>query len=62
MFLPTIVANGQVVGTWKRTIKKKGIEFLIIPFGPFEEKEKVAIAAERYAAFIGLPLSQIVFE
>jgi hypothetical protein len=57
VFLPTLVVDGQVIGTWKRTLKKKGIEFVISPFEQFgDREEEVLRAAERYAAFIGLPV------
>lgn len=60
VFLPMIVVGGQVVGTWKRTIKKKGIEIVIHPFGELGNAEEAVLkAAERYAAFIGLPILKI---
>lgn len=56
IFFPIIVFDGQVVGTWKRTLKKKSID---ITFTPFVELGNADVhkAAERYTAFIGLPLS-----
>jgi hypothetical protein len=58
MFLPMMVAAGQVVGTWKRTIKKKGVEVILYPFAPLGHLEDRAVeAASAYADFIGLPLS-----
>ncbi|WP_339320012.1 winged helix DNA-binding domain-containing protein [Paenibacillus sp. FSL R10-2734] len=60
VFLPMIIVGGQVVGTWKRTFKKKGIEIVIHPFGELGEAiDAVFKAAERYAAFIGLPILKI---
>jgi hypothetical protein len=57
VFLPMIVVGGQVVGTWKRTIKKKGTEIIIHPFRELGNAEEAVFkAAERYAAFIGLPI------
>ncbi|MEK3983733.1 winged helix DNA-binding domain-containing protein [Paenibacillus sp. FSL K6-3166] len=57
VFLPMIVVGGQVMGTWKRTIKKKGIEMVIHPFGELRKAEEAVFkAAEKYAAFIGLPI------
>ncbi|WP_340004033.1 winged helix DNA-binding domain-containing protein [Paenibacillus sp. FSL K6-0276] len=57
IFLPMIVVGGQVVGTWKRTFKKKGIEIVIHPFGELGDAEEAVFkAAERYAAFMGLPI------
>lgn len=63
VFMPTLVSGGRVKGLWKRTIKKKGIEFVITPFEYIGDKEEqVIMAAERYADFIGLPLSKIEFD
>ncbi|WP_052414655.1 winged helix DNA-binding domain-containing protein [Paenibacillus sp. FSL R5-0345] len=60
VFLPMIVVGGQVVGTWKRTIKKKGVEIVIHPFGElWNAKEAVFKAAEKYATFIDLPILNI---
>ncbi|AIQ69663.1 winged helix DNA-binding domain-containing protein [Paenibacillus graminis] len=58
VFLPAIAADGQILGTWKRTVKTKGIELKFSPFEPLEHKwrEKLMQAAERYAAFLGLPV------
>jgi hypothetical protein len=57
VFLPMIVVGGQVVGTWKRTFKKKGIEIVIHPFGALGNAEEAVFqAAEKYASFIGLPI------
>lgn len=57
VFLPMIVVSGQVIGTWKRSIKKKGIEIVIHPFRELGNAEKAVFkAAERYAAFIDLPI------
>ena len=55
IFSPTIVIDGQVAGTWKRTIKK---DALLITLSPFEKPSKpevqaVADAADRYGKFLG---------
>lgn len=57
MFASTIVIGGRVVGTWKRAIKKKGIVITVTPFVELSKAEQSAFkqAAERYAAFMGLP-------
>ncbi len=59
MFMPTIVSNNQIVGTWKRAVKKGKI---IITPEFFEasgqtETEALEIAAERYGRFLGMPAS-----
>ena len=53
IFNPTIVKNGQIVGIWKRTFKKKEVVITPEPFLPFSEKEnrlfgKAAIFYGRY--------------
>lgn len=57
MFASTIVINGRVAGTWKLTIKKSSIEIIATPFAPLTRSQRNAFteAAERYAAFMGLP-------
>ncbi len=57
MFAPTIVINGRVAGTWKRTIRKTAVEIGATPFVPLRKAERTAFAAaaESYAAFMGLP-------
>jgi winged helix DNA-binding protein len=61
MFLPMIVAGGQVAGTWKRIRKKSGVEVTLSPFALGSiAAEQVAAAAERFSAFLGVPLSSIV--
>lgn len=55
IFTPTISVNGHIVGTWKRTITKKGVS---IKTKLFEKISKQASAAlekqlDRYADFIG---------
>jgi hypothetical protein len=58
VFLPTIVVGGQVVGTWKRKLKKSSIDITLSPFAHLDDsEEKVIEAAGRYGDFIGLPLS-----
>lgn len=54
MFLPTIVSNGRVVGTWKRTLKKKTVVVTPSPFTSLTKAETRAVAsvAERYGQFL----------
>jgi hypothetical protein len=56
MFAFTIIVDGQVVGTWKRTVKKNAIAITAMPFDKLNKAEKSAFkqAAERYGAFMGL--------
>ena len=54
---PTIVINGKVVGTWKRTLKKDALHLKSHPFTRLTptEARAFAAAAARYGAFLGLP-------
>jgi hypothetical protein len=57
IFLPMIVVDGQVVGKWKRTLKKNGVQVVLEPFLEIDSlEERVHEALMRYCAFIGLPL------
>lgn len=55
MFASTIVIDGQVVGTWKRTVKKNAIAITAMPFDKLNKAEMSAFkqAAERYGVFMG---------
>lgn len=56
MFLPMMVLNGNIVGTWKRTLKKKSVHIDYAPFGKLKKSNLVAfdVAAQRYGEFLGL--------
>jgi hypothetical protein len=56
---PTIVVNGQVVGTWKRTFKKDRLVITPNLFAQLNEDEsrEVAAAASRYAKFLTASLA-----
>lgn len=53
-----IVINGQVSGTWRRTLKKSEVVMEFVPFTALtEEQNQVVIAAvERYGSFLQLPV------
>src|SRR5262245_28258490 len=55
IFNPTIVVDGQVVGTWKRTLKKDTLAISPSPFTELKRAETRAIAeaANRYGKFLG---------
>jgi len=58
VFFPIMVADGQVVGTWKRVIKKNAVTITLRPFGRLPgARKRFSGAAARYAEFLGLPLS-----
>jgi hypothetical protein len=52
---PTVVLKGQVVGIWKRALKKDEVVIQLSPFNKLEDDqlEKITLAAQRYAKFIG---------
>jgi len=58
MFIPSIILNGRVAGTWQRTVKKS----VIITTSGFKRLTKTEIgalkpAAERYGRFIGMSVT-----
>lgn len=57
LFNHTIVFDGQVRGTWKRTLKKDTVIIDALPFAPLDAAEARAIedAAGRYGRFMELP-------
>jgi hypothetical protein len=54
MFLSTIVADGEVIGTWRRTIAAKTVTIETQPFGRLtkEQREGFETAATRYGEFL----------
>ncbi len=58
IFYPVIVLDGRVAGTWKRAFKKGSVVITLSPFAPLKKKERQAVAAgaERYGAFLGMPV------
>jgi hypothetical protein len=58
MFLSTIVVNGEIVGTWRRTLGAKDVEVSAQPWGELTATARRGFdrAAGRYAAYLGLPL------
>ncbi len=56
IFYPTLMVDGEVLGTWKRTLKKDTVTVTLSPFAPLKpaQRQALAAAAERYGAFLGL--------
>jgi hypothetical protein len=56
----TIVANGEVVGTWKRSFKNGAVTITPALFRPLKKAEEARLgdAKSRYAAFLGMPLTE----
>jgi hypothetical protein len=61
LFLATIVVNGEVVGSWRRTVssgKDQRVDVVAEPFGRLSAATRKGFerAARRYAAFLELPI------
>lgn len=58
IFSPTIIVNGRIEGTWKRTIKKNVVEMESAPFKPFSDARQQAMvkASKPFSKFMDLPL------
>jgi hypothetical protein len=56
LFNYTILMDGRIVGTWKRTFKKGRVIIDASPFNPLTEAQMAALeaAGQRYADFYGL--------
>jgi hypothetical protein len=54
---PTIVEDGRVVGTWTRTLERRGVRLQTRFFGRSRRPDPVPLedAARRYGAFVGRP-------
>jgi hypothetical protein len=57
MFKPTIVVDGEVVGTWKRTARAREIVIEVAPFAhvPDTVRDDLQKAVLAYGAFVGRP-------
>ena len=60
MVSATILVDGRVVGTWRRTLGRAGVAVELLPFAPLSARRRrtLAAAARRYARFLGLPLAE----
>lgn len=58
IFSPTIVVNGRIEGTWKRTVKKNVLQLESMPFQPFSEARQQAMvkASKPFSKFMELPV------
>ena len=52
IFQPTIVVNGEVVGTWKRAVKARRVEVQLLPF---DSTPAVDAPLTAYGRFLGIP-------
>jgi len=55
MFRPTIVVDGKVVGTWRRTVRARGVVIEPAPFAPLSDRHRDALidAARAYGRYLG---------
>jgi hypothetical protein len=55
MFKPTIVADGKVVGTWRRQRSGADLTVTPLPFGPYPSRTSARFraAATEYGRFLG---------
>jgi len=58
MFLSTVVVNGEVVASWRRTSRAKKVELAVRPLHdiPTSAHSGIAAAVKRYGAFLELPV------
>ena len=58
VFRPTIVVDGAVVGTWRRTVKAREVVVEAAPFAPLSRPIRAGLrdAVEAYGAFLGQPV------
>lgn len=58
IFYPTIVSNGQIVGTWQRTFKKGTVVITPQPFTTLQpdEFEAFTSVAQRFGAYLEMPV------
>jgi hypothetical protein len=59
LFNHILLLHGRVAGTWKRTLAKRSVLVETDTFAPLTADERLAVAAaaERYGAFLGLPVA-----
>ena len=56
VFQSTLVRDGRVMATWKRTIGKKAVTVTVLPLADFDVDE-ARPALEKFAAYLELPLT-----
>jgi winged helix DNA-binding protein len=54
---PVLLLDGRAAGVWKRTIAGGRVKIVLAPFERLSgrDRDRLDVAAERYAAFLGLP-------
>jgi hypothetical protein len=52
---PSLIYSGQVIGSWRRTLKKNSVVIELLPFAPTNDaSQAILAAAERFGKFLGL--------
>jgi hypothetical protein len=61
LFRPALLVGGRVAGTWQAEVKKGALNISTAPFAPLPRGSAGALrlAAQRYAAFMGVPLAEV---
>ena len=56
LFSQTIVLDGKIAGTWKRSVAREGLRIDVRLFAPMSamQARKIAAAGKRYGAFLGV--------
>ncbi|MEZ5323326.1 MAG: winged helix DNA-binding domain-containing protein [Microthrixaceae bacterium] len=56
VFRPTVIDDGVVVGTWKRTVRSARVDVVVAPFGNLTARQRRGIerAAGEYGRFLGV--------
>ncbi len=56
LLAPTVVVDGRVAGTWRRTLERRAVQLELQLFEPLPARvgRALAVAAARYGAFLGL--------
>ena len=64
MLGPAVIVDGRIAGTWKRTIDKTAVTITFSPSRTLKKSERLAIthAADRYGAFVALPVQFVYSE
>lgn len=57
-FDATIVYEGRIIGSWRRTFSKGAVVIELAPFSPLTDAQAAAVraAGERFGAFLGMPV------
>ena len=61
VFRPTIVSDGQVVGTWKHKLTRRQVQIALNLFRPLlaEEKQRLALSVSQFGAHLDLDISLV---